>query len=103
MAPRAGAPHRAIARYPRSHSGGLCPHRVAACLTRATARSKVNSGVNANRAPVRIGLEVPKEGKRSKNGKRIKGAIVIGLEQTWTLWKEESNTYNSHAEHFVRF
>ncbi|MED6163741.1 hypothetical protein PIB30_082950 [Stylosanthes scabra] len=52
---------------------------------------------------VRIGLEVAKEGKRSKNEKRRKAAIVIELEQTWTLWKEEFNTYNSHDEHFVQF
>ncbi|MED6125757.1 hypothetical protein PIB30_071689 [Stylosanthes scabra] len=35
----------------------------------------------------------------SKIEKRRKGAIVIGLEQTWTLWKEEFNTYKSHDEH----
>ncbi|MED6163593.1 hypothetical protein PIB30_081486 [Stylosanthes scabra] len=44
--------------------------------------------------------EVTEKCKRSKNEKMRKGAIVNGLEQTWTLWKEEFNTYNSHVELF---
>ncbi|MED6148816.1 hypothetical protein PIB30_056489, partial [Stylosanthes scabra] len=52
---------------------------------------------------VRIGLEVAEECKRSNNEMIRKGAIVIGLEQTWTLSKEEFNTYNSHVEHFDWF
>ncbi|MED6209470.1 hypothetical protein PIB30_055003 [Stylosanthes scabra] len=53
MAPRAGAPLRTITQYPGSHSGGFCPHRAAARLTRATARSKVNSSINTDRETTR--------------------------------------------------
>ncbi|MED6134908.1 hypothetical protein PIB30_041312 [Stylosanthes scabra] len=31
------------------------------------------------------------------------GVIFIGLEQTWTLWKDELNFYNFHVEDFFRF
>ncbi|MED6150771.1 hypothetical protein PIB30_075738 [Stylosanthes scabra] len=41
--------------------------------------------------------------KRSKHAKRRNGAIVIGLEQTWTLWKDELNVYSFHVEDFFRF
>ncbi|MED6150652.1 hypothetical protein PIB30_074524 [Stylosanthes scabra] len=56
MAPCAGAPLRTIARYPGGHSSGFCPHRVAARFTHPTARSKVNSSVNTDRAPARSPL-----------------------------------------------
>ncbi|MED6219112.1 hypothetical protein PIB30_032836 [Stylosanthes scabra] len=52
---------------------------------------------------VRIGLEVAKKCKRSNNETMRKGAIFIGLEQTWTLWKGKFNTYNSRVEHFDWF
>ncbi|MED6157934.1 hypothetical protein PIB30_028119 [Stylosanthes scabra] len=40
--------------------------------------------------------------QRSKNEKRRKGT-VIGLEQTWALWKDEFNIYNFHVEDFLHF
>ncbi|MED6127314.1 hypothetical protein PIB30_086940, partial [Stylosanthes scabra] len=36
--------------------------------------------------------------QRSKNEKRRKGTVVIGLEQTQTLSKDEFNIYNFHAK-----
>ncbi|MED6161541.1 hypothetical protein PIB30_061754 [Stylosanthes scabra] len=40
--------------------------------------------------------------QRRKNAKRRNGAIVIRLEQTWTLWKDELNVYNFHVEELQR-
>ncbi|MED6160110.1 hypothetical protein PIB30_048290 [Stylosanthes scabra] len=41
--------------------------------------------------------------QRRKNVKWRNEAIVIGLEQTWTLWKYELNFYNFHVEDFFQF
>ncbi|MED6112351.1 hypothetical protein PIB30_060916 [Stylosanthes scabra] len=73
-APRACTPHRGIARYPGSHSGGFCPHRATARLTRVTARSKVNSGINADRAPER---SPPRDRTVASGRKLMKAKIGI--------------------------
>ncbi|MED6125460.1 hypothetical protein PIB30_068742 [Stylosanthes scabra] len=79
---RACTPHRKIARYPGSHSSGFCPHRAAARLTRATTRSKVKSGVNADRAPARS----PPHDRMVASGRKLMKA-KIGISSIWVRAK----------------